>query len=254
MRILRFTHMDIYKGHLILINPSHPLKTSVPEQQLVPVCSDFSQILLEQQTAKMLADVMKHLGCDREIIPVSGYRTMREQQFIYNNSVRENGEVFTRQYVAIPGCSEHQTGLAIDLAENGDGIDFIRPDFSYTGICGSFRELSIQYGFIERYPFGCEQITGIGHEPWHFRYVGYPHSEVMKEMAFTLEEYTDYLKRYLYANKHLHLKCNLRNFEIFYVPVGEKGNSEVSIPGGIPFQVSGNNDDGVVITLWGERP
>ncbi|HWQ78566.1 MAG TPA: D-alanyl-D-alanine carboxypeptidase family protein, partial [Anaerovoracaceae bacterium] len=58
------------------------------------------------------------------------------------------------------------------------------------------REFSVQYGFIERYPAGRERVTHIAHEPWHFRYVGYPHSELMTEKALTLEEYTDYLRQF----------------------------------------------------------
>lgn len=253
MKTLRLNAVDISNGHLILVNPSHPLKSGMPEEQLVPVRPDFPHILLKQQATKMLAEITAFLGCGREIVPVSGYRTMREQQEIYSDSLRVNGEGFTQKYVAIPGCSEHQTGLAVDLAENRDAIDFIRPDFPYTGMCGRFRDFSAQYGFIERYPAGREQITRIAHEPWHFRYVGYPHSEVIKEKEVTLEEYTDYLKQFPFQGNHLCFKSHWRDFEIFYVPI--RGNQEaiVEIPDGIPYQISGNNEDGVVITLWREQ-
>lgn len=250
MRTLRFGRTDISKGFLILVNPSHPLKSDMPKDRLVSVRPDAAHILLERQPAKMLSEITAFGGCEHDIVPVSGYRTMREQQAIYTDSLREHGEDFTQKYVAIPGCSEHQTGLAIDLAENSDAIDFIRPDFPYTGICGRFRELSIQYGFIERYPAGREQITHIAHEPWHFRYVGYPHSETMKERALTLEEYTDYLKQFPYQGNHLRFKSNWRDFEIFYVPVQDDKEAIIEIPDNIPYQVSGNNEDGVVVTLW----
>ena len=253
MNTLRFSAADIQKGNLILVNPSHPLKREMPERQLVPLRHGATRILLVQQAAKMLSEVMASLGCMHEIVPASGYRTMREQQEIYANSLREHGEDFTKKYVAIPGCSEHQTGLAIDLADNRDDIDYIRPDFPYTGKCGRCSELSVRYGFIERYPASCEQITRIAHEPWHFRYVGYPHSEAMREKAFTLEEYTDYLKQFPYQENHLLFKSHWRDFEIFYVPVQENKDALIEIPEGIPYQVSGNNEDGVVLTLWRER-
>lgn len=268
MKRLQFHSEDISKGDLILVNPSHPLKSygsmgrfgqvgpgfSVrSDYPLVPVHLDLPHILLERQAAKMLTKITELLACEGEILPVSGYRTMREQEEIYATSLRENGEGFTQQYVALPGCSEHQTGLAIDLSENRETIDFIRPDFPYSGICGRFRKLSARYGFIERYPAGREHITGIAHEPWHFRYVGYPHSKIMEEKAFTLEEYMDYLKRFSYGNGHLQYRSNRRNFEIFYIPVREKEGALVEIPEDIPYQVSGNNENGVVITLWKER-
>ena len=253
MKTFQFKKADITKGFLILINPLYPLKNDIPKENLVPASPEAAHILLERQTAKMLSKVMAFLGCEREIVPVSGYRTMQEQQTIYANTLREHGEGFTQKYVAIPGCSEHQTGFAVDLALNRETIDFIRPDFPYTGICQRFRDISTQYGFIERYPAEHEQITHIAHEPWHFRYVGYPHSETMKKSALTLEEYTDYLKQFLYQGNHLKLKINWRNYEIFYVPVQNEKEVIIEIPDGIPYQVSGNNVDGVVVTLWREQ-
>lgn len=283
-RVLRFEKADISKGYLILVNPSHPLKRNLPSEHLVSVLPDTTHtllehrpftslggraaidttdILLERQTAKMLSKVMNILGCEREIVSVSGYRTMLEQQTIYADSLNENGEEFTKKYIAIPGCSEHQTGFAVDLAEYSELIDFIRPSFPYTGICGHFRDICVQYGFIERYPAGREHLTSIAHEPWHFRYVGYPHSEVMKRSDLTLEEYTDYLKQFLYHRSHLRLEINWHDYEIFYVPIKNESERErenedqientetiIEIPNDIPFQVSGNNVDGVVVTLW----
>lgn len=251
MKTLKLQTADTQKGSLILVNPSHPLQCELAYESLVSVRPDAAHILLERQAAKMLAKVTALLGCGQQIVPVSGYRTIREQQRIYADSLREHGVDFTQKYVAIPGCSEHQTGLAIDLAENKAGIDFIRPDFPYTGICQSFREKANRYGFIERYPAKREQITGIAHEPWHFRYVGYPHSELIKEKDFTLEEYTDYLKGFPYQGTHLWVQYNGRDFEIFYVPIQPGQFARIEIPDPILFQLSGNNVDGVVVTLWG---
>lgn len=117
---------------------------------------------------------MAELDGWRYITAVSGWRSQEEQREIYLQSLLENGEEFTNQFVASPGHSEHQTGLAIDLGLKQPDIDFLRPYFPYKGICQTFRELSTDYGFIERYQAGKEAITGIAHEPWHFRYVGVP--------------------------------------------------------------------------------
>lgn len=64
--------------------------------------------------------------------------------------LQENGTEFTAKFVAMPGHSEHQTGLAIDLGLRQPDIDFIRPAFPYEGICQKFRELAPAFGFIER--------------------------------------------------------------------------------------------------------
>ena len=147
----------------------------------------------------------------------------------------------------IPDHSEHQTGLAIDLALNTDNIDFIRPDFPYSGICEEFRKAAPEFGFIERYPAGKENITGIAHEPWHFRYVGFPHSMIIAEKEFTLEEYTEYIKSFRqecplsYSHKGIAA-------EIFYAPA----ETEISVNNAV-CQVSGNNTDGFVVTLWGYK-
>jgi len=250
MRTLKLYAEDIGKGNLILVNPSHPLATKPADEVLVPIRPAFPEIVLERQTARMLAEVAALLQCKDQIVPVSGYRTMQEQQAIYADSMRENGKEFTKKYVATVGCSEHQTGLAIDLGENRPDIDFIRPYFPYTGICQEFRKLSVQYGFIQRYPAGRESITQIAHEPWHFRYVGYPHSQLIRGNEFTLEEYTDCLKHFPFDGAHLRIKHDNYDFEIFHVPVEPGQEVEIELPDRIPFQVSGNNDDGFVVTLW----
>ena len=68
--------------------------------------------------------------------------------------------------------------------------------FLYDGICKEFRREMAAYGFVERYPKGKEEITGIGHEPWHFRYVGVPHARFMEERNITLGEYLELLRQY----------------------------------------------------------
>ncbi len=103
------------------------------------------------------------------------------------------GDAFTRQYVALPGCSEHQTGLAIDLGEDVPDLDFIRPSFPDSGACGAFRRAAARYGFLQRYCREKEALTGIAEEPWHFRYVGAPHAQLMEEHGLCLEEYVPFL-------------------------------------------------------------
>ncbi len=171
---------------LILINARFGLSKDAPMETLVLV---QGRVLMEREAARQLNLLMEAVDGWRHITPVSGWRSMREQTELYNSSLRENGLEFTRKFVAKPGHSEHQTGLAIDLGLTQETIDFIRPDFPYHGICQTVRERAAEFGFVERYPAGKESITGIAHEPWHFRYVGTPHAAVMKERGWTLEEY-----------------------------------------------------------------
>ena len=173
---------------LILVNSQHAYSPDT-KQDLIPVHEDQPDILLEREAVCALSSIMEQLGGWEFIVPVSGWRSLVEQLEIYAKSLQENGPEFTAKFVAMPGHSEHQTGLAIDLGLRQPDIDFIRPAFPYEGICQKFRELAPAFGFIERYPAGKEHITGIAHEPWHFRYVGMPHSEIMTFKGLTLEEY-----------------------------------------------------------------
>ena len=108
------------------------------------------------------------------IIPVSGYRPQTEQQAIWEDALAEHGKAFTETYVARPGCSEHQTGLAIDLGENGPEVDFPLPRLPRLRPLRGPAPPGRRLGFVLRYPKGKENVTGIGYEPWHFRYVAGP--------------------------------------------------------------------------------
>lgn len=192
---------DLDDGFLILVNAQHPYCEEAKEFTLMPVCPETPDILLEEHALYQLSALMEEINGWEKIVPVSGWRSLQEQQDIFDTSLRENGEEFTRKFVALPGCSEHQTGLAIDLALKKEEVDFICPEFPYTGICQRFRERAAAYGFVERYQKEKESITGISQEPWHFRYVGRPHAEIMNRYHLCLEEYSEMLKQVLYGKE-----------------------------------------------------
>lgn len=245
MNTITLTRDKIHEGELILVNAVHPLHRERTEE-LMPVNARYPDILLNRKAAGMLQALLERLTAESEIVPVSGYRSHEEQTEIYKNSLKENGTEFTRKYVALPDRSEHQTGLAIDVGRYLENIDFLCPDFPYEGICEEFRRLAPDYGFIQRYPAGKEKITGIAHEPWHFRYVGFPHSAVMADMGLTLEEYITFIKRYTPERRLIY-----RNTEVFFFPTAAP-YTEIRLPEDALYQVSGNNTDGFIVTVWGE--
>lgn len=239
---------EVYCGSLILVNSSHPLKCA-GQNDLAVANARFPHILMRRDAANVLELILDKISAQNSIALVSGYRSTEEQIAIYSNSIKENGKAFTDKFVALPNCSEHQTGLAIDLALNTENIDFICPDFPYDGICEDFRKAAPDYGFIERYPKEKEEITGISHEPWHFRYVGYPHSKIIKRNRLTLEEYTDFIKAYRKGCPLTYKGSTGKSIKIYYVPAsGEK--TEIDKPQSGVYQISGNNTDGFVITVW----
>ena len=233
----------IHNGLLILVNAEHPIQHI--ERPILAPAVPGSDILLDSRAAAMLSGLISRIGAAGEIVPVSGWRSEAEQREIWDGSMRESGEEFTRKYVALPGCSEHQTGLAIDLALRAENIDFIRPEFPYDGVCGRFRALAADYGFVERYQSGKEGVTGIAAEPWHFRYVGRPHARIMCEMGLCLEEYVEYLRSYPYPERLLEVRG-----EVYEAEVGFAGARDALGLPDAPYQVSGNNVDGYIYTLW----
>ena len=233
----------IHNGPLILVNAEHPIQHM--ERPVLAPAVPGSDILLDTRAAAMLSGLISRISAAGEIVPVSGWRSEAEQREIWDGSMRESGEEFTRKYVALPGCSEHQTGLAIDLALRADNIDFIRPEFPYDGVCGRFRALAADYGFVERYQGGKEGVTGIAAEPWHFRYVGRPHARIMCEMGLCLEEYVEYLRAYPYPERLLEVRG-----EVYEAEVGFAGARDTLGLPDAPYQVSGNNVDGCIYTLW----
>lgn len=241
----------IHIGNLVLVNKKNPINKpeSLTIRNLETVNSNYQKILLDKTAAIMLRKLIQACDGENEIVPISGFRPLSEQIAIYNDSLNENGEDFTNKYVALPNHSEHQTGLAIDVAKNESDIDFICPSFPYEGICQDFREKAAQYGFIQRYPKGKEAITGISHEPWHFRYVGNPHSQIISDNNFTLEEYIEYLKQFPYEGMHLQVKNQGWTAEVFYVNALDEAKT-VYLTENLLYDVSGNNIDGFIVTVW----
>lgn len=235
---------------LLLVNEAHPLAEEPPAEELLPVDSRFPEVKLHVRAKVMLDQMLTAAGGRGAVLPVSGYRPRREQEMIWADALAEHGTAFTQTYVARPGCSEHQTGLAVDLGENVPDVDFLCPSFPETGACGRLRRLAAGYGFVLRYPRGKEKVTGIGYEPWHFRYVGWPHARLMEERGLVLEEYLDWLRSFPEQGPHLNYRAAGRSFEVYHVPAARLEGLEARLPSHIPCQCSQTNGEGVVLTLW----
>lgn len=246
MNTITHKNCSLTSGSLILVNAKHPYRGDTVPSDLVTV-GQVSGVLLERRAAALLERLMEDIHAWGQIAAVSAWRSEEEQRALWDGSLRDKGESFTRKFVAPPGCSEHQTGLAIDLGLRQEDIDFIRPDFPYEGICQAFRQKAAQYGFIQRYPSGKEHITGIAHEPWHFRYVGIPHAKIMETMAITLEEYLELLRQYSAQGKPFEFKSGAFKFHISYL--GLETQNAV-LPETMDFIVSGDNEGGLIITSW----
>lgn len=102
-------------------------------------------------------------------------------------------------------------------------------------------------GFILRYPDDKTSITGVDYMPHHFRYVGLPHSLIMHENNYCLEEYLDYIKSYTVNDPLTYTNGDI-TYEIYYYAADSTGSTEVKIPKKNNYSISGNNTDGFIIT------
>ncbi|MDR1473599.1 MAG: D-alanyl-D-alanine carboxypeptidase family protein [Lactobacillales bacterium] len=172
-----------------LVNEDHLLPSDYKPQKLVQAPFTKETILMEEILAKQLELLVHSIGGQSKIVVISGYRDYFEQKKLYQNSIVENGLDFTQKFVAKPGASEHQTGLAVDLGLSNVKNDVIAPTFEGQLIVGKFLKEMANFGFILRYPKEKIDKTKIAYEPWHFRYVGTPHSQIIQEQQWVLEEY-----------------------------------------------------------------
>lgn len=119
---------------------------------------------------------------------VSAYRSYSRQKEIYNRNVNTKGKKKANQVSALPGSSEHQTGLTIDVSASSVGCS-LEESFGDTNEGKWLAKNCYKYGFIIRYPKGKEAITGYSYEPWHIRYVGKNLAKRLYKKKLTLEEY-----------------------------------------------------------------
>lgn len=195
--VLNRESVDNANIYLTLVNKTHRLPDNW--ESLVQI-DDVTNSLdeehkIEHETYTQYLALRNELqGKGIQIELDSVYRTPEEQQEIWDDwsDDPELGEEYCRKYLAVPGFSEHHTGLAVDIFIMKDGVairnneDMIADVEDFSVIHG----LLPKHGFILRYPEGKDGITGYAYEPWHLRYVGDPAiAASITEQNLTLEEY-----------------------------------------------------------------
>ena len=118
-----------------------------------------------------------------EIVINSAYRSYQDQQDIVNTYLNLYGQKYVNNYVAKPGFSEHQTGLAFDIGSKKVNVFANSEEYKW------MLDNSYKYGFINRFPKKYENITEFRSEPWHYRYVGKEIAKYIYDNNITLEEY-----------------------------------------------------------------
>ena len=174
----------------LIINKSNPLdEYTLNNYVIVDVYNNaFDNIKLEKKTFNEYIKLKANLLERGYFINIkSGYRTFDESNEIYNYYKEKNGLDYAEKYVAKPGISEHNAGIAFDftISDNKSILttDYKSDEYLY------LEKIAYLYGFIIRYPKGKENITGYQYEPWHLRYVGKDLAKYLTKNNLTLEEY-----------------------------------------------------------------
>lgn len=166
---------------LLLVNRDYGIK----EGYFTPNITEYKDtgVYMDGEVSNAFSELSAAVSesCGSTLYISSSYRTEKEQLELYENDPKT---------AAAPGESEHETGLALDIYVSGyAGYGFVKSE------AGEFVALNCaEYGFVIRYDLFKESVTGFPYEPWHIRYVGLPHSEIMYRNSLCLEEYIESLR------------------------------------------------------------
>ena len=199
----RKTYFTASGAYIMLLNPWHTIK----EDLVAKLITVEKYVYGTQQVEELCYDALMNMleDCNQqcgEPMVVSSYRTVAYQQILFENKVqrlqklghdRAEAERLAAMEVAIPGTSEHHTGLAVDIVDAS--WPHLETEQENLPVQKWLMENCWKYGFILRYPADKTASTGIIYEPWHYRYVGKELAKVLHESAMTLEEYLDRLTR-----------------------------------------------------------
>ena len=181
--------------NLLLVNKQHP----VPEGHTFELGTIAGSMKCD---ARILPELFAMLQAARNegvyLAVCSPYRDIERQQRLFERKIKahmSNGYSYMEAYkkasqiVTVPGASEHQIGLALDIISNDYTV--LNEGFEKTSAGKWLKKHCKEYGFILRYPRGKEYITGIDYEPWHFRYVGKEAATIIMDNEITLEEFVE---------------------------------------------------------------
>ena len=178
---------------LVLVNKQHP----IPDDYEFELGTISGSMQCDERVIAPLFDMLKAARAEGvNLIVCSPYRDIDRQTMLFGNKVDRymgggmsymDAYNLASQAVTVPGSSEHQIGLAVDIIT--DGYSSLDEGFGDTAAGKWLADNSAKYGFILRYPSGKEEITSIEYEPWHFRYVGVDAANVITDNGLCLEEF-----------------------------------------------------------------
>jgi D-alanyl-D-alanine carboxypeptidase len=172
-------------GTFFLVNRSQTIS-----EDFVPEIRKTNLVGMSQSMREDAADALEAMFAAAKedgirLATVSGYRSYSKQNVIYDRKVQNAGVEAADSLVAMPGNSEHQLGLAMDISKSGNSS--LNGQFANTAEGQWVAVNAHLYGFIVRYPQGMEEITGYSYEPWHIRYVGEAYAQAIDDSGVPMD-------------------------------------------------------------------
>ncbi|MBY0084094.1 M15 family metallopeptidase [Brevibacillus sp. M2.1A] len=239
-KAIRVEQDQIYQGDLLLVNKNHPIHSEAVPSDVILLSShkylvegyrlQDNSIELSENAAEAFNEMAGAASSDNvnDFMIKSGYRSLEKTGKPAEEKGHDEG--------ALPDCfNEHHLGTALDVASTQMKIDQ-SPEGKW------LQENAWKYGFILRYPKEKVTITGIPYNPMHYRFIGLPHSAIMQERQFSLEEYVNYLRE----AKEVSGSINGGDYKIYYYPVNT--SIMIQVPTNGKYVLSGDNQEGVIVT------
>lgn len=251
---------NIYVGDLILVNTQYAFRFPSSQASLLNVYNEYyandlhcnyfvdSSVQLEAIATRKLLEMANALFTEKGINNLqigTGYRSYETQQDLASRYPAT---------AALPGYSEHHTGLGVDLQvwDKDKKVTYTFEDTNQicTAILAWMNENAYKYGFVRRFAPNKDAITQITSDRWHYRYVGVPHAYYMTQNDLCLEEYLAALEKCTYGGNHLFVDVDGKSYEIYYVPAVSGTTTTIPVPGDPSiYTVSGNNYGGFIVTI-----
>lgn len=231
---------QVHKGDLLLVNNQYPISRDSIKTDIVDVSKQEdrnpgfvlmdSKLMLSQEVLEQFQYMIAAAAEDgiHSFLMSSGYRDWDKQEELYQQKGAD--------YALPAGHSEHNLGLSLDIGSTVNVMEEA-PEGKWLA------EHSWKYGFILRYPRDRSDITGIQYEPWHFRYVGLPHSAIMYQKNLVLEQYLDLLQE----KKDIDTTVGNDQYHIRYYDATSA--TTILLPQHGDYDISGDNKQGIIVTV-----
>lgn len=243
---------DIFSGDLVLVNADYEYKFPENDIDVITLVGNRNDYYSAGDYVTSLdSDVLYQLNSmieayakaynleTTDIFVQDGYRTYDEQVDRHNTGKSKTFEA---------GHTDYHTGRTFDMfcndSESGTGFAYFSAEGSYEW----FAENAGNYGFIVRFPEDKQEITGERPRAYTYRYVGVPHAVYINSNNLCMEEYIEEIKSYN-IDSPLKITADSKEYTVYYTEADKFSINEVLVPSDKAYTVSGNNEDGFIVTV-----